>query len=175
MGRTKAIVDVDGAPMASRVAAALRAGGCRDVVLIGGDVDELKPLGMAVVADLHPGEGPLGGILTALHHFRAASHVVVAACDLPMLDGATVAALIDEVNAQPSAAAVVARTDRIEPTLAVWNADARETVQREFDAGERAVLAVLDVVDSVVVTVAPTALLNVNRPGDVPNSTSPAQ
>ncbi|MDX2378360.1 MAG: NTP transferase domain-containing protein, partial [Acidimicrobiia bacterium] len=66
MGRTKALVEIEGIPMARRVADALRRGGCEHVVVVGGDARELRPLGLTVVADLFPGKGPLGGVLTAL-------------------------------------------------------------------------------------------------------------
>ena len=35
MGRTKALVEIDGVPMAARVAAALAGAGCESVVLLG--------------------------------------------------------------------------------------------------------------------------------------------
>ena len=37
MGTDKALVEVDGVPMAERVAGALHAGGCAPVVFVGGD------------------------------------------------------------------------------------------------------------------------------------------
>ena len=68
MGRDKALVPVGSppTPMAVRVAAALRDGGCTDVTCVGGDADGLTALGLTVVADDHPGLGPLGGVLTGL-------------------------------------------------------------------------------------------------------------
>ena len=83
MGTDKAFVEVDGRPMAGRVAAALRAAGAAEVLAVGGDLDRLPSLGFdRAVPDRHPGEGPLGGLLTAL---AAAGHdvVVVLACDVP--------------------------------------------------------------------------------------------
>src|SRR5262245_1565825 len=80
MGRDKALVEVDGRPMAGRVAAALREAGAAEVQAIGGDAAGLGELGLDVVPDRFPGEGPLGGIVTAL---SAASQpvTVVVACD----------------------------------------------------------------------------------------------
>jgi molybdopterin-guanine dinucleotide biosynthesis protein A len=66
MGRDKALVEVDGLPMASRVAAALTAAGCRSAVAVGGDAAVHARLGLSSVPDRWPGEGPLGAIVTVL-------------------------------------------------------------------------------------------------------------
>ncbi len=66
MGADKALVEVDGVAMAARVASALAAGGCDPVVCQGGDPTLLAALGMTVLADTHPGGGPVAGILDAL-------------------------------------------------------------------------------------------------------------
>ncbi len=99
MGRDKAMVEVDGVPMAGRVAAALRAAGCHPVLAIGGDAPALAAIGLDAVADDHPGEGPLGGILTALRCFEpmpaSAQAVVIVSCDVPWLTPAVVRALVD--------------------------------------------------------------------------------
>ena len=57
--------------MAVRAADALRAGGATEVVAVGGDLPGLGAVGLDARGDDHPGEGPLGGILTAL---RLAAH-----------------------------------------------------------------------------------------------------
>ncbi|MBU6317480.1 MAG: NTP transferase domain-containing protein, partial [Acidobacteria bacterium] len=62
MGRDKALVPHRGIPMVRSVADALTAGGCSEVVAVGGDTVGLGTLGFDVTPDLHPGEGPLGGV-----------------------------------------------------------------------------------------------------------------
>lgn len=175
MGRTKALVDVGGVPMAQRVASALAAGGCSDIAIVGGSTAELAALDVPVVADDAPGEGPLGGVITALHHFTAASHVLVAACDLPLLDAATVQKLLQAARAHPGHAAIVAHTDRIEPVLVVWNRASAGDLDALFAAGERAVHRVLEQLDTHAVQVDARALTNVNRPLDVPGSSQAGQ
>ncbi len=170
MGSTKALVPVDGVPMAQRVATALVNGGCDGIALIGGAATEFQSMAIPFVADAHPHEGPLGGIITALVHFASASHVLVAACDLPMLDTATVQILIAAARARPDIAATVAQTDRIEPALVVWNRAAIDDLVKLFGDGERAVHRALDRLETQAVPVAAGPLANVNRPTDVPNS-----
>ena len=70
MGVDKAAVEVDGTPMARRVGDVLAAAGCSPVIAIGGDPTALGHLGLDVVDDGFPGQGPLGGILTALSRWR---------------------------------------------------------------------------------------------------------
>ncbi len=167
-GRDKALEPVEGTAMAVRVADALRGAGADTVVAVGGDTAALAGHGLAVWPDAHPGEGPLGGILTALG--RASSPVVVvAACDLPWLDAGSVGAVLAGLRSDPTAEVAVARTDRVEPLLSAWRvAGARPVVEAVFGGGDRAVHRALARLRTVEVDVAATAQRNVNRPGDQP-------
>ncbi|MCY4176083.1 MAG: molybdenum cofactor guanylyltransferase [Acidimicrobiaceae bacterium] len=72
MGTDKAFIVVDGEPMVLRAARALQAAGVRRTVVVGGDEPRLKALGLETLADDHPGEGPLGAVLTALTSLQGA-------------------------------------------------------------------------------------------------------
>jgi molybdenum cofactor guanylyltransferase len=167
MGADKALIEIDGVAMAERVARALAAGGCSPVAFVGGDPSGLGRLGRPLLADRWPGEGPLGGVLTAL---AAAGHedVVVAACDLPFLDGSTVGKLI--AAAATEVDVVVATTDRLEPGLAWWGGAARRRIERFWERGGRALHEVIAELRSVEVLVDPAALRNVNAPSDLPRN-----
>ena len=168
MGRDKALVEVDGTAMAVRVAAALRDGGCDPVVAIGGDADALGTLGLTVIADGHPGEGPLGGILTALAVASPTDGteetVVVVSCDVPWLTADVVATL---VRSRAGHDVAVGRTDRRQPLCAAWRSPAPAASTAAFAGGERAVHAVLDRLDVVEVDIDPAVLRNVNTPADL--------
>jgi len=174
MGTDKAMVPVGGVAMAARVAAALRAGGCAEVIAIGGDVVALEALGLAVVADRSPGEGPLGGIITALEYTAATT--VVVACDLPYLDASTVALLIGTLHDAAANDAPVdvamASTGRLEPLCAVWNPSALAAMQRAFVGGERAIHRALVDLRVATVVVAGSALRNVNTPAELDHDPS---
>jgi molybdopterin-guanine dinucleotide biosynthesis protein A len=165
MRRTKALIDVGGQPMATHVAHALTAAGCRDVVIVGGDPTELASLNLPVIADRHPGEGPVGGVLTALHHHHAATHVVVAACDIPGLTARAVKRML--AAATIATDVVVAMTDQLEPVLAVWNVRTTAPLEAAFDAGTRAMHQALALFDVVTVSVDPSEMRNINRPEDL--------
>lgn len=150
MGRDKALVPVDGIAMALRVAAALRDAGASEVVAIGGDAGGLAALGLTVVADRYPGEGPLGGIITAV---GVGPFVVTAPCDMPWLAAEHIEPLIDALFAD--ATLEVARSEQ--HLLAAWRDSAAPALQRAFDDGERAPRRALAELRSVVVALPPGA------------------
>ena len=170
MGRDKAFVEVDGVPMARRVADALAAAGCSPVVAIGGDATGLRSLGLDTLADEWPGEGPVGGVLTALHAFPDADAVVVVACDLPRLSAHTVTRLLEALTGAPSTVAAVAFSDRIEPLCVAWRPAASTLLAAALSDGERRLHAVLASVPRVEVAVDLQDLANVNAPGDLGTS-----
>jgi molybdopterin-guanine dinucleotide biosynthesis protein A len=159
MGRDKALVEVEGVAMAERVARVIDAIGARPVVLVGGAE---RPIGRPWVADLYPGEGPLGGIITALTEVDA-ERVAVLACDLPWIDQATLEALVDEAG---DADVVCAFTDRRQPLCAIWRSRVLPTLRRAFTAGERSMQR-LPGVGWADVTVASEPLTNINTPADL--------
>ncbi len=143
MGRDKAFVEVDGLPMVLRVANALSE--AKTITAIGGDVVALSQLGLEAVPDDHPGDGPLGAIAQALGIGDEAV-VVVVACDMPYVNGATIRELVESVAAHDAAVATV--DDQRHPTLAAWRRTA--PVKDAFVSGERSpmrMLAELDAVD----------------------------
>jgi molybdenum cofactor guanylyltransferase len=168
MGRTKALIDVDGRPMAAQVAATLLEAGCAPVVALGGDPVELEPLGLTVVADSQPGEGPLGGVITALEEFGAeADHVFVVACDLPHLRASDLAPFMAARHRHPGAAVFVARTNEIEPVCALWSSRSLGALREMFTTGERAVHRAISRLDAREIEVEPDALRNMNTPADL--------
>jgi molybdopterin-guanine dinucleotide biosynthesis protein A len=169
MGRDKAFVEVDGIPMVQRVASALHLAGCRPIAVVGGDRAALEALDLDVVPDGWPGEGPLGAVVTALRWSGGATAVV--ACDLPWLGAATVGSVIAATTGDAAPCDVaVARTDRVEPLCACWLPTALPVLARRFEAGERAVHAVLDQLTVTYVDVDRGALHNVNAPRDLPGT-----
>ena len=141
MGVDKALVDVRGEPLVARSVRALRAAGADEVLALGGDLQSLSTVeGIdRVVADLHPGEGPLGGLLTA---FGAAKDevVVVLACDVPGITAADVDTLVSALAGDPRAgvAHAVVR-GRAQPLTAAWRVELAAPIAiAAFERGVRA-------------------------------------
>ena len=164
MGTDKALVEIDGVPMAERVARVLEAAGCDPVVFVGGD-PVLAALGRRHVPDRWPGEGPVGGVVTALYALEDAHAVLVAGCDLPDLTVETVAAVIG--TEQQRTEIRVANSGLMEPALACWPISLRRDIEHTFERGTRALHHVITDRMGVHVPVDITAVRNVNRPNDL--------
>jgi molybdenum cofactor guanylyltransferase len=167
MGRDKATLRVDGSAMASRLAGRLYEAGCTPVLCVGGDLDGLRALGLDARADRWPGEGPLGGVLTALELVGEAT-VLIVACDLIDLDVATMSAILDA----PEADVAVAHSGRREPMCGRWSASVHAGLLAAFERGERSMQGGLTAVEAgggsvVDVRVVAASMRNVNRPDDL--------
>jgi molybdenum cofactor guanylyltransferase len=175
MGRTKALVDIDGESMGNRVLLALRTAGCAPVIVYGGDPIELAGLDAEVVPDRHPGAGPLGGIVGVFETLDVTT-VLVVACDAPDLDQSVLGPLVAAAEVAfaavgagelPDVDVIMADTGRLEPMCAVWHASARDELVRCFEDGERAVYRALRGLRTLPVSVPARGLRNLNTPGDL--------
>jgi molybdopterin-guanine dinucleotide biosynthesis protein A len=172
MGTDKALLVVDGRPMAVRVADALVAAGARPVRAVGGDAPALAAAGLDVVPDQDPGAGPLGGIVTALGAVDDAEIVFVASCDLVAPSPGAIGATVEALAAAPgTAAAVPVVGARRQWMHAAWRtAIAAAPLGAAFAAGERAVHAACAVGGLRVVEVAvpSAAVADADAPSDLP-------
>jgi molybdopterin-guanine dinucleotide biosynthesis protein A len=169
MGTDKAFVAVDGVAMAKRVAIALRDGGATEVVCVGGDRAGLTGLALVSIDDEWPGQGPLAGLLTALGWSDEPS-IVVAGCDQPWLDAAVIGALIG-AHRSSAAPVTVYRVDGVpQPLPGVYDTSLRPGILAALERGERALKAVLGMVEPTCVeALDPGALRDVDRPEDLPS------
>lgn len=174
MGRDKALVEVDGVAMARRVADALASAGAERVVAVGGDADALRRLGLHVVPDGWPGEGPLGGILTALEDpDGAASVAVVLACDLTDPDPAAIVRTVQGRVGFDAAVPVVG--GRHQWLHAAWDRRTAGILTDVFAAGERSVAgASLSLQVATLEQVPADAVHDADRPEDLANRPSGA-
>ncbi len=171
LGQDKTRVRVAGVPLTEIVARSLASAGAGEVIAIGGAatlVDEVDSL-TRWIPDAFPGQGPLGGIVTA---FREAlcDVLVVLACDTPEIDSTTPSRLVDALQRNESAAVAFAVVDeREQPLTAAWRISRCGSILEEaFERGERAPRNVLPLIDAVAVTSIPSsAVADVDRPSDL--------
>lgn len=165
MGHDKAFALFGGRPLAEIARCALTEAGAVEVLSIGGDEVRLARLGFTTVRD-DPGEGPLGGLLTALRA-AALDWVAVLACDLPLASAGTVRELLEQAGEETDA--VVPLLDgRPQPAHALWRRDCERLLKPLFTAGERRLGIAVDHVRARLVTVRdPTTLQDVDTPGDL--------
>lgn len=147
MGRDKSTLVWQGKPLWRHVYDAVRP--LVSEVLIVGRPDRCDwspvavPQGCRFVADEVQARGPLAGIDAAL---RYASHtdVLVTACDLPHLQKALLAGLLDDARGD---VVITRRQGRFEPLPAVYRKRCREAVEMSLSGGPCAVRSFFPRVD----------------------------
>jgi len=138
MGTDKADLPVGNSRMIDRVVNALVLSAvCDEIVVVGGPDRSID--GSRHVEDAYPGEGPLGGLVTAFHSTTAA-RLIVLACDLPWVVETNVQRL-DQFDAVCVSADVVAPVvgGRPQWLAAVWYRTAYGRVRAAFDDGVRSI------------------------------------
>lgn len=164
MGTDKATLEIDGIPMATRVAQAATRAGADEILLIGGTQARAKKLHGTWKKDAYPGEGPLGGVITAL---KSATHdsVVVLSCDMPFITDSVITSLVRGLS---DAQASVGRTDRLNWLCSAWSTDeCLTTLQSVWKRKERAVHRAAVLLDVAEVPVPAVAVRNINTPQDL--------
>ncbi len=180
MGRPKAVAELDGRPLAAHAAGALAAAGAARVVLVGGDAAWADALGLALVPDRWPGEGPLGGLATAV--LDAATDedpgtiVVVAACDQPRLDPTDLGRLVAALEARPQAGAAAPRTPdgRVHPLPSAWRVRTGTRLATLMASGSRRADAGFGLVTLAEVLVDPAGLADADTPAELAGLADPS-
>jgi molybdopterin-guanine dinucleotide biosynthesis protein A len=163
MGRDKALLEFRGATLVEAIAATVaQATGTATLV---GNPESYDRFGYPAIPDRYPGEGPLGGILTALEH-TSADWNLVTACDMPSMTSALLEELLDTAERLNSDALVpCGAAGRLEPLCAVYHRRARPLLDGQFAAGVRKVLQALEAVRAIPYPVLQVACFqNVNTP-----------
>ena len=149
MGTDKAFIEIEGQPMVVRAVGALRDAGAEPTLVVGGDAVRLGALGLDTMADRYPGQGPLGGVITALGALDASGMdaVVTLPCDVISPEAAAVRCVLDrfadiagrpEVGG-PAADLVVPVGDGVPQWMhAVWRGSCLERLSEAFASGVRA-------------------------------------
>ncbi len=159
MGRDKARLPFREGELVAAVAHAVaRAAG--NVTLVG------HPQ-LTAIPDRYPGEGPLGGILTALHHTSTEWNLIVA-CDMPQLSAAFLGELLAQALRSPASVLLPHGPDGLpQPLCAVYRRRALAALEVHFARGVRKVTAALVGIAVERLAVAELALFqNVNTPED---------
>jgi molybdopterin-guanine dinucleotide biosynthesis protein A len=161
MGRDKALLQEAGIPLLERVAGVVSqaAGNCTIVAPAG----RYEGLGVPVLADLWPGEGPLGGILTVLESDAAEWNLIVAV-DMPFLDTGFLTGLFVEARKGGETVVPVHADGGVEPLCGVYHAGALPRLRTFFQAGGRRVKDALREIALRTVPAPERILANINTP-----------
>lgn len=164
-GRDKLREPLHDGVLAQRPINALRSVFGPRVMLVGDCDPSLLPLADGVIPDLHPGVGPIGGVISALACVN--SPVFVAAGDMPNMDAATIHALLAAFASNPAALAVFAGDPAPHPTLAIYRAESLPILREKLARHQRALHSALPADRVVLVPCDPRALSNVNSQSDM--------
>jgi molybdopterin-guanine dinucleotide biosynthesis protein A len=164
MGRNKALLPSHGRTLVEVVAGALWTITGR-ASLVGGSRRVAFPE-FGFVPDLYPGQGPLGGIISALDDSKADWNLIVA-CDMPGLKVDFLRQLLDFAEHSRAEAIIpVGSSGQWEPLCSAYHRDARPGLQAAFDRGVRKIATALEEVRTVTWPVPEelSCFQNVNTP-----------
>lgn len=118
------------------------------------------------VDDDTPGQGPLGALCTALSRRPL---ILCVACDMPRLDRAALAWLLDCARQPFGDALVVTTSAGLEPLFSIYRSSCLDVIRNELTSGRRAMHRLIPCIDARLVQ-APEWLLphlaNCNTPED---------
>lgn len=137
-GRDKALVEIAGVPMLSRMRELLTL--VTKKVQVIAVPDKYAALDITGVPDRWDGQGPLAGIITALlttAETSGAQWNLIIGCDMPFLSRDWLAYLV--ARSRVSDAEVVAPQSEqgLEPLCSCWRTSAAPKLQKQFESGTR--------------------------------------
>ena len=148
-GRDKALVPFGDVPLLLRMVDLART--CATSVTVVSAPRKYRDLDtrLEILEDRWPGQGPLGGIITALENTAktapGATWNLILSCDMPFLTGDWLEFLVDSARRSSTGVqAIVPRSAHgLEPLCACYRTDAVEALQTAFSAGVRKVTQAL--------------------------------
>ena len=135
MGVDKALIELDGEALIARAAKALTDADADPLIVVGGDRTALEELGFDYREDAFPGEGPLGGIITALEAIDREA-IAILSCDLTDASAIAVRSVWGALGDADLAVPVV--EGQTQWMHAVWRRSTLPTLRAAFDRGVRA-------------------------------------
>jgi molybdopterin-guanine dinucleotide biosynthesis protein A len=150
-GTDKALVELAGKTMLQRTGELLQSV-CETVTIVA-PAGKYSAVPWPALHDRWPGQGPLGGILTALLHLtdpvtshdsrvtdNESSCCLILSCDMPFLTREFLTYLCERASSSRALVVVPQQsTSGLEPLCACWNSQATAAVQAAFDSGVRKV------------------------------------
>lgn len=166
----KALLRLDGQTLVVRAVARLAPQVAGITLSANGDPARFAGLGLPVLADAVPGQGPLAGIRAGLEAAagQGATHLATVAVDTPFFPRDLVRRLAADL---PQGGVAVARSaSGLHPTAALWPVTALPLVVRALDEGRLKLAAAARAVGMHVVDFSgtdPDPFFNVNTPEDL--------
>jgi molybdenum cofactor guanylyltransferase len=144
-GGDKALVEIGGKTLLARTVEIV-ASVCEETRIVA-SAGKYADAPVSIVADKWPGQGPLGGIVTALEFCneklrdaegKVASALIVS-CDMPFLTREWLAYLCERAVKSTAEVVVPESENGLEPLCACWRTDSAASIQASFAGGVRKV------------------------------------
>ncbi len=133
MGRDKALLDWGGRPLLEHVCARLSEV-AEQIIVVADSAEKYRLRDARVVGDRHPGDGPLGGLITGLAAAKGERAVCVA-CDMPFIEPRLLSHLARECSGCDAAFAELG--GHLEPLCAAYDPACAVRLERQFAGGVR--------------------------------------
>jgi molybdopterin-guanine dinucleotide biosynthesis protein A len=141
-GRDKALAEIEGKPMVSRIAVLLFDALTQEVCIVGAS-SKYGKYAPKCVEDRWPGQGPLGGIVTALLETADNSPTcawnLIVSCDMPFLTGEMLVYCMDRAKKSAAEVVVPRSAHGLEPLCACWRTSVAAKVRHALEQGVRKV------------------------------------
>ena len=163
------LADAAGVSLIERLIGEAASAGIHEVVLSVNDPQPYLRFGKRLIADLHPGTGPLGGIEAVLEGLSGnCDSVLFLPCDLPNISARELTALLEAHRRIPDLIAMIGTKDNEHPLCAVVPVALRGVVSAAVRSGEYGVVRLWQRSNAIIVAVDdPSRLVNLNTPDDL--------
>lgn len=174
MGADKALLaspETGGLSLLRLAADALDGAGARQVIAVGRSTASPTFEGIRTVPDIRAGEGPLGGVVTAMSELDGPdlTHVVVLACDLLAPSSTSIRTLLEAAAEHPEHVVVPLVDSQREWLHACWPLSLKVGLEQAFESGIRAPRDLPDVLPVVdVAGIDPATTRDADSPEDLP-------
>jgi len=165
-GRDKLREPWQAQPLVQRPIEALRTFFGMRVKLVGKCDASILTLADGVMRDLHPGIGPMGGIVSALDGWNGA--VFVLAGDMPNFTQTHIQRIVAAAYKNPLALAALAYSDRLHPCAGLYQRRSLDILSACIAKQKFKLVEAIAIADILRVTCDAQAVVNINRMEDVP-------
>jgi len=147
MGENKAFIEIEGAPIVSRIHNLFKEL-FKEVVIVTNQQELFKNFDSKIYSDLLPNKGVLGGLYTGLF-FSTFHYSFCVACDMPFIKKSLVQYIIKNIDGED---VVVPRTiDGLQPMHAVYSKNCLDPIKNIIEQGKYKIIDIYNRVNVKII------------------------
>ncbi|MFL6559710.1 MAG: molybdenum cofactor guanylyltransferase [Bacillus sp. (in: firmicutes)] len=140
MGTNKALLKINKKTNIERITDTLK-GSFNDIILVTNNPEHYQFLGLPMVTDIYPGQGPLAGIHTGLLASKFDVNFI-AACDMPFVSGELAEVLVNQCGDYDAVIPII--NGRQHPLFAVYQKRVTKEIAHSIEAGRLRIKQLLE-------------------------------